>query len=59
MNLRHLLRMSRWARNPPSEKKVKLVIGVIVLCLILVAMERLFGWPAWLTPDRVPKGRIN
>ncbi len=59
MNLRHLLRMSRWARNPPSEKKVKLVIGVIVLCLILVAVERLFGWPAWLTPDRVPKGRIN
>ncbi|KPU84165.1 hypothetical protein JI58_05450 [Marinosulfonomonas sp. PRT-SC04] len=54
MNLRHLLRMSKWARNPPSEKKVKLVIGIVMICLILFAIERWIGVPDWLqmTPQR-------
>ncbi len=49
MNLRHFLRMARWARHPPSERRVKLVIAVLALCLLLVLIERLFGWPDWLT----------
>lgn len=58
MNLRHLLRMSKWARNPPSEKKVKLVIGIIVICLILFAIERWIGVPDWMQMDLPRRGRI-
>ncbi len=52
MDPRWLLRASRWARNPPSAKRVYLVLGVVAICLLLFAIERLFGWPAWLTPTR-------
>ena len=51
MNLRHLLRMSRWAHRPPTAKRVKMVFLVILFCLLLVALERLLGWPDWLTVD--------
>ncbi len=59
MNPIWFLRMARWAKRPPSEARVKLVLGVIAVCLILFGIERVFGWPDWLTPDRVPRGRIN
>ncbi len=55
MNLRHLLRMSKFARNPPSDKRVKLVFGVILTCVILFGIERLIGWPDWLTLDKPPR----
>jgi hypothetical protein len=48
-----LARAKRWAQNPPSEGRVKLVFGVVALCLIVVAIEWLFGWPDWLTVDRL------
>ncbi|MBO9472333.1 hypothetical protein J7413_02175 [Shimia sp. R10_1] len=57
MNFRHLFRMSQWARNPPSEKRVKLVFGVILACLVLVLIERFVGWPDALTLD--PKSRLT
>ena len=47
------LRMARWARNPPSAGRVKLVLAVIVLCLLLVGYEQIFGWPEALTVDRM------
>ncbi|WP_425046455.1 hypothetical protein [Primorskyibacter sp. S87] len=47
MNLRHLFRMSRWARNPPSERRVKLVFATVLLCLALYGIERLGFWPDW------------
>lgn len=53
MDPRWLLRASRWARKPPSARRVWLVAGVVVFCLILYAIERLFGWPGWLTPSSV------
>nr|WP_081647666.1 hypothetical protein [Pseudorhodobacter ferrugineus] len=49
MNYTWLLRMARWARNPPSKARVRLVLGVIVICLILVGIEYFWGWPDWLT----------
>ncbi|MCR8723591.1 hypothetical protein [Frigidibacter sp. ROC022] len=52
------LRMAKWARRPPSTRRVILVAVVIVVCLILFGIERLVGWPDWLTPNRVPRGRI-
>ena len=39
MNLRHLLRMARWARHPPSEKRVVLVAVVVAACLALAGLE--------------------
>ncbi|WP_226780873.1 hypothetical protein [Oceaniglobus trochenteri] len=51
MNLHWLLRMSRWARNPPSWGKVKLVVGVIVVCALLFAIERWVGWPDALSVE--------
>lgn len=58
MNMRWLLRAALWARNPPGEKRVKLVLAVIALCLLLFGVERLFGWPDWLTVQGPPGGRI-
>ncbi|WP_170389909.1 hypothetical protein [Ruegeria arenilitoris] len=49
MILRHLLRMSRWARNPPSDQRVKLVLGLIVLCLLIAVIEYMGWWPEWAT----------
>ena len=45
------LRMARWARRPPSEKRVKLVLGVIALVFALWGVEQLFGWPDALSLD--------
>lgn len=56
--MRWLLRMALWARRPPSEKRVKLVLGVIVACVSLVILERLLGWPDWLTVNKVAPGRF-
>jgi len=59
MNPIWFLRMAKWARNPPSDGRIKLVFGVILLCLMLFGYEFFFGWPEWLTPNRVPSGRIK
>jgi len=58
MNPFWLLRMSRWARNPPSAKRVVFVLAVVAFCLALFAIEKFIGWPDWLTPERLPRGRI-
>lgn len=58
MNLRHFLRMARWAQIPPSLRQVLLVLAVVVLCLVLFAIERWYGWPDALTPNFV-NGRIR
>jgi predicted acyltransferase len=44
-----LVRAKRWVQNPPSEARVRLVLGVIALCLIIAGYEWAFGWPEWLT----------
>ena len=49
MNPIWLIRMARWARRPPSMGRVKLVLGVVILCLVLFAIEHFWGWPDWLT----------
>jgi hypothetical protein len=49
MNYVWFLRMARWARNPPSPRMVKLVLGVIALCLLLFGVEYFIGWPDFLT----------
>jgi hypothetical protein len=48
-----LIRAKRWAHNPPSPGQVKLVFGVIALCLVIVLAEKVFGWPDWLVLNRL------
>lgn len=45
----HLLRMAKWARNPPSAARVKLVFAVVAICAALYVIERYIGWPEALT----------
>jgi len=49
MNFRHLLRMSNWARNPPSEKRVKFVFGIILVCFVIGGIDYMGWWPDWAT----------
>ncbi|MAM60595.1 hypothetical protein [Maritimibacter sp. UBA3975] len=58
-NMRHFFRMAKWARKPPGEKQVKMLFAVIAVCLALFAIERLFGWPDWLTVDGAPRTTLT
>lgn len=53
LDLRWLLRAKRWAQNPPSTRRVKLVFGVILLALAIVALEKMGWWPEWATAQRI------
>ncbi len=55
MNYRWLFRMARWAQNPPSEKRVIFVFGIVAVCLAVFAVEYFFGWPEVLSMD--PRAR--
>lgn len=48
-----LLRASRWARNPPPMRRVLLVLGVILVCLLIAGAEWLWSWPDWLKVNRL------
>lgn len=58
LNPRQLLRMARWARRPPGERRVRLVLAVIALALAIWGLERLVGTPEWMRIDGAPSGRI-
>lgn len=53
MNPRWLLRMARWARHPPSERRVIAVLIVVAVCLAIFGIEKLGWWPDWATAERV------
>ena len=55
MNPIWLLRMSKWARNPPSAKRVKLVIAIIAVAAVIYGIEWMGWWPDWATTERVPR----
>jgi hypothetical protein len=55
MNPRWLLMPKRWAQNPPSMGKMKFVVAIVLLCIAFYAIERVWGCPDWLTPDRVQR----
>ena len=56
MNLRVLLRMSKWARHPPSDSRVKFGLALIAVLFLIFAVERWIGWPAWLQLDQASRG---
>jgi len=43
------LRKGQWARRPPSWGRVKLMAGIVAVCLGLAGIEAVWGWPDWLT----------
>lgn len=51
-----LLRMSRWARRPPSARQAAVVAATVALCLALAAIDHYFGWPAWLSVNPPLRG---
>jgi hypothetical protein len=51
-----LMRMSKWARKPPSPQKVKIVFGVLAVCLVLAGIEALDLWPDWATTEPMGRG---
>ncbi len=53
MNPMWLIRMKRWVQHPPSPAKIKLVLGVVAVCLVVFGIEAIWGWPAWLTVNKI------
>lgn len=58
MNPIWLLRASKWARNPPSKRRIVVILIVVLICAVLFGIEQLWGWPEWLTPENLPRGRF-
>ena len=59
MNPLWFLRAKRLAQNPPSWRRVLFGLAVIAFCLLLVAIEYVFGWPEALTVQRARPPRIG
>jgi len=53
MNLLWFLRMSKWARNPPSAQRVVFVFSIIAVALCIFALEYFGWWPEALTATRM------
>lgn len=52
---RWLIRMSQWARNPPSMRRVMLWATIIAICLAVFGLERFGLWPEWMTVSKTPR----
>ncbi|SFB01489.1 hypothetical protein SAMN05421688_2387 [Poseidonocella pacifica] len=55
MNPFWLLRMSKWARRPPSRRRVMLVLAIAAVGIGIALVENYLGWPDWATLE--PRGR--
>ena len=45
--------MALWARNPPSRRRIQLVLIVISACALIYGIEQFFGWPDALTAEKI------
>ncbi|MEM6408059.1 MAG: hypothetical protein AAF700_06525 [Pseudomonadota bacterium] len=52
---RWLMRAALWVRNPPSEKRVKFFVAILVVCLVIGFIEYYIGWPDWAKGQRFPR----
>jgi len=52
--VRWAMRIAMWFRRPPSRQQALLMASVVGACLLIVALERWLGWPAWLTLGNSP-----
>ena len=57
MNFFWLLRMSRWARRPPSMRRVMIVAAVIAISLSIFLVERYVGLPDWMAIEPAKRGQ--
>ncbi len=48
--IRWTIRIAQWFRHPPSRRHVMIMAVAIGLCVALVLVERVIGWPEWATP---------
>jgi hypothetical protein len=53
--LRLTIRLVQWLRQPPSRAHVVTMLVVLGAAVAIVTIERVFGWPAWLTVDPAPR----
>ncbi|MBX9748837.1 MAG: hypothetical protein K5Q68_04405 [Roseococcus sp.] len=53
--IRWAMRLAQWFRRPPSRERAILIGVTIGLCLALVLVERVFGWPEWATLGGGPR----
>ncbi|WP_371224171.1 hypothetical protein [Roseovarius sp. 2305UL8-3] len=51
MNYRWLFKMKRWVQNPPSEKRVILVLSIVAICIVVAMIEHFIGWPELLSME--------
>jgi hypothetical protein len=50
--VRLMMRLALLFRRPPSRRRAWIILVVLAVSAVLVGIERLVGWPDWLTPDR-------
>lgn len=55
---RILFRLAQWHRNPPSRRFVAILLATLLAAAAIVLVEKVLGWPDWLTTERVPIRRI-
>lgn len=53
MILTWLLRMAKWARHPPSKRRVTIGAVVLAVALLVVGIEHLGLWPDWARVEKV------
>ncbi len=53
MNPRWFMRMALWARNPPSRRRIQIVVFAVICTAILYGIEQYFGWPEALTAEKI------
>jgi hypothetical protein len=41
------MRLAKWARRPPSRRRLALIVVVLVLSLAIVSVEKAGLWPEW------------
>ncbi len=51
-----LMRMMLWLRHPPSRNQQIAIAVIVGVGAGAAAIEWVFGWPDWLTAERVPRG---
>ena len=54
-NIKWFMRMTKWARNPPSTRHVIFVFSIVALGLAIAGIEKFVGWPEFMTIERTPK----
>jgi hypothetical protein len=53
MNVRHLLRLRRWAQNPPSVARMKLLLAVAAILILIYGLDYFGYWPDWATSENI------